>query len=76
MLRQAINTIKATAAGLTRVNNVKAEPHKSKLNAQQNFPKISHHQCFLQIFSFNHNNYHLSVFLFIQLFIHWLATQT
>lgn len=28
MLGQAINTIKANAAGLTRVNNVKAEPHK------------------------------------------------
>lgn len=25
---EAINTIKANAAGLTRVNNVKAEPHK------------------------------------------------
>ena len=28
MLGQAINTIKANAAGLTWVNNVKAEPHK------------------------------------------------
>ena len=28
MLVQAINTIKANATGLTRVNNVKAEPHK------------------------------------------------
>jgi zinc finger protein 830 len=34
MLGQAINTIKASAAGLTRANNVKAEPHKELIKSK------------------------------------------
>ncbi|KAF3956108.1 hypothetical protein CMV_018739 [Castanea mollissima] len=42
MLGQAINTIKANAAGLTRVNNVKAEPHKELIKPKSVHSTESH----------------------------------